>query len=79
MGKTVGELQDAMTLAEYNGWVEFDKTNPLCDRKRIYGPAALVASAFGGKFEDALNFLQPTQTSTQRALKPVEVVRYPKE
>lgn len=67
-----------MTLAEFNGWVEFDRINPLCDHKRVYGPAALIATASGGKFEDALNFLHPKQTHAPRPLKPVEVVRYPK-
>lgn len=68
-----------MTLAEFNSWVAFDKINPLDDRARIYRPAALITAAFGGKFEDALSFLSPKPNQTARPLKPVEVVRYPKE
>ena len=68
-----------MTLAEFNGWVAYDKLNPLDDRARIYRPAAMIGTAMGGKFEDALNFLNPRPTTASRPLRPVEVVRYPKE
>lgn len=59
--------------------MEFDKVNPISDRRRIYGPAALIASAFGGKFEAALNFLLPKPKQQARPLKPVEVIRTRKE
>lgn len=75
----MGELQDTLTLDEFNAWVEFDKVNPLSDRRRIYAPAALIASAFGGKFEALLNFLLPKPQASRRPLKPVEVIRVPKE
>lgn len=69
-----------MTLAEFNAWIEFDKVHPITDRKRIYGPAALVAASFGGvKFDAALDFLNPKPKSSRRPLKPVEVIRVPKK
>ena len=72
-------MQDTLSLAELNAWIEFDKINPITDRKRIYGPAALIASAMSGKFETALQFLHPTPKRAARNLKPVEVIRTPKE
>lgn len=79
LGKTVGELQDTLSPAEFDAWREFDQLHPITDRRRIYGPAALIATAFGGKFADALEFLHPKTKRPTRPLRPVEVIRAPKE
>lgn len=68
-----------MTLAEFNAWRDWDQTNPITDRRRIYGPAALVSTALGGSFADALEFLHPKTKRPTRPLRPVEVIRAPKE
>lgn len=79
LGKTVGELQETMTMAEFSAWLEFDKINPITDLKRIYRPAALQACAFGGNFEEKLEFLHPSKKAPARQLRPVQVIRAKKE
>ncbi len=68
-----------MTLDEFVGWVEFNKVSPITDHHRLYRPAAVIAGALGGNANAALEALSPKQKGPQRALRPVEVIRYPKE
>jgi hypothetical protein len=59
LGGTVGELQARMTQAEFEGWQEFYVRYPFDDFHRFHRPAALVASSFGGKLPDMLEWLAP--------------------
>ncbi len=68
-----------MTEAEFVGWITVNKTHPITDHYRIYRPAAVIAGALGGNANAALEALSPKQKGPQRALRPVEVIRYPKE
>jgi hypothetical protein len=56
-----------MTQPEFLEWVEFYKLYPFDDYHRYFRPAALIAGAFGGNTQDALdarlNWLQPTPTT----------------
>lgn len=67
-----------MTEEELDAWRQFHLLYPIDDFHRIHRPAAVIASAFGGKYEAAIDFLQPKPKS-RRPLKPVEVIRPRKE
>jgi hypothetical protein len=56
---TIGQMRAAMTPREFSQWAEFYKLFPFDDRHRFHRPAAMVAAAFGGKYEDRLAFLSP--------------------
>lgn len=68
-----------MTIDEFIGWNEFNKVSPITDHYRIYRPAAVIAGSMGGNASAALEALSPKQKGPQRALRPVEVIRYTKE
>jgi hypothetical protein len=70
----VGELQETMTLAEFDAWRARDRFHPISDHHRIYRPAAMAGSAFGRSFNDALEFLHP-QPKQHQPLKLVQVIR----
>lgn len=60
-GRTVSELQQSMTLAEFNAWREFYVRWPFDDFSRFHRPAALVSvSLSGGDVTERLEWLQPT-------------------
>lgn len=52
-----------MTQAEFEGWIEFYRRWPFDDLHRFYRPAALVASSMGGKVDQCLDWLQPSEAS----------------
>lgn len=52
-----------MTQSEYLRWIEFYRLYPFDDFHRLYRPAALVASAFGGELQPRLDWLQPDPRS----------------
>ncbi len=68
-----------MTIDEFVGWVAFNRVTPITDHYRIYRPAAVIAGSMGGNASAALEVLSPKQKGPQRALRPVEVIRYPKD
>jgi hypothetical protein len=59
----VGELQSAMTQAEFLAWVQFYRLYPFDDYHRYYRPAALVSQSMGGgDVKERLDWLQPDPT-----------------
>lgn len=48
-----------MTADERASWIEYYKLFPFDDLHRYHRPAAFIRSGLVGKFEDALEFLQP--------------------
>lgn len=48
-----------MSAADLDGFRCFFEFHPFDDLHRFHRPAALIASAFGGKYEDRLAFLAP--------------------
>ena len=48
-----------MTEGEFSAWIAFHRLWPLDDHHRIYRPAATVAAAMSGNFEEILGFLSP--------------------
>lgn len=55
----MAELQQRMSQREFSGWVHFFRQQPFDDLHRFHRPAALVAAAMSGKYEDRLKFLAP--------------------
>ena len=51
-----------MPAADLDGFRTFFEFYPFDDLHRFHRPAALAASAFGGKYEDRLAFLAPSPT-----------------
>ena len=49
-----------MPAADTDGFRAFFELYPFDDLHRYHRPAALVTSAFGGKYEDRLAFLAPS-------------------
>lgn len=49
-----------MPAADIDGFRAFFELYPFDDLHRYHRPAALIASAFGGKYEDRLGFLAPS-------------------
>jgi hypothetical protein len=64
-----------MTADEFNSWVEFYKLFPFDDLHRYYRPAALVRSGMAGKYEDALEFLQPEPLNEGLIQSDVSIMR----
>lgn len=56
---TIGQMRAAMSPREFASWAAFYKLFPFDDRHRFHRPAALVAAAMAGKYEDRLEFLSP--------------------
>ncbi|MFC0228068.1 phage tail assembly protein T [Serratia aquatilis] len=59
LGRTLGELQQSMSVSELRLWVEFDKINPIGDERSDYHAAQITAATYnaqGGKVDlaDAL-------------------------
>lgn len=48
-----------MTVPEVLAWQKFYSLYPFDDLHRFHRPAAMVAAAWGGKYEDRLEFLAP--------------------
>lgn len=71
-------MLDRLTEQELRAWIEFNKTNPITDHRRLYVPAALIASAMGADFQKAIDFLHP-KPKDNRPLKPAVLVRSKKE
>lgn len=59
LGQTVSELQSKMSRVEFNQWKDFYHDQPFDDLHRFHRPAAMVASAMSGKYQERLDFLQP--------------------
>jgi len=55
-GRTIAELQRAMTVREFKQWEAFYRLHPFDDSHLYYRPAALVASRAGFGSTDA-NFI----------------------
>lgn len=65
-GRTIGELQQSMTHAEFRSWAAFYRQHPFDDLHRYHRPAALVAvSLGGGRIDDKLQFLAPDPVPQQ--------------
>jgi hypothetical protein len=58
-GRTIEELKAAMTVPEFRCWMKFYELFPFDDLHVYHRPAAMIASAFGGKYNDRLEFLAP--------------------
>lgn len=56
---TIAQMRAAMTQREFASWVEFYKLFPFDDRHRHHRPAAAIAAAIGGKYDEILEFLAP--------------------
>lgn len=76
---TVGELQERMTLEEFNGWIEFDRLYPLNDHHRIYRPAALIAASMSGDYDNKLEFLSPDPGKSAKPIGMAKMIRPAKE
>lgn len=48
-----------MPQRELQGWREFFVLYPFDDRHRYHIPAAMIAAAWGGKYEERIEFLSP--------------------
>ncbi len=59
LGKTLGEI-DAIPAAELDGWRSFYELYPFDDLHRFHRPAAVIGTAFGGKYESIIGFLAPS-------------------
>lgn len=44
---------------EFKAWVAFYQMYPFDDMHRYHRPAAAVAAAFGGKYQEFIDFLSP--------------------
>lgn len=67
-----------MTESEFEAWIAYHTHFPIDDHHRLYRPAAMVASAFSGKYEERLKALSPDPRQQPRELRPAQIVR-PKE
>jgi hypothetical protein len=56
---TIGQMRASMTQREFSSWVEFYRLFPFDDKHRFHRPAALIASAYSGKYDDRIEFLSP--------------------
>lgn len=48
-----------MTAEEFDIWAAYYRLHPFDDVHRIHRPAAVVASAMSGRYENKLRFLAP--------------------
>jgi hypothetical protein len=48
-----------MTRPEFLCWTEYFRLYPFDDLHRYHRPAASIASAWGGKYEERIEFLAP--------------------
>lgn len=65
-GRTIAELQEAMSEVEFRSWVEFYKLSPFDDLHRFHRPAALIARSFsGGEISDLIEWLHPRPQSKE--------------
>lgn len=48
-----------MSAAEFESWKAFYRLFPFDDLHRFHRPAAMVAAAWGGKYQERLDFLAP--------------------
>ena len=55
----MAEWKGVMTPEEFEGWMQYYRQHPFDDLHRFHRPAALVASALSGKYDDKLKFLAP--------------------
>lgn len=55
----MAEWQAVMTADEFEAWRHYYRQQPFDDLHRIHRPAALVAAAMGGQYEQKLKFLAP--------------------
>ena len=53
------EAKRRMSELEFNEWQSFFRLYPFDDLHRYHRPAAMVGAAFGGKYEERLEFLAP--------------------
>jgi hypothetical protein len=68
LGKTLAELQESMTPAEFESWRAFYRLFPFDDEHRYYRPAAMVSvSLSGGDFQSRVDLLQPPPELTTEA------------
>lgn len=74
-GRTIAEWQAVMTEPEAQAWVEFYRLFPFDDLHRYHRPAALMRSGLAGKFEDALEFLQPEPANVGLIASDVSIMR----
>ncbi|MBH1625989.1 hypothetical protein I5U62_03490 [Stenotrophomonas maltophilia] len=49
-----------MPGAELSGWRAFYELYPFDDLHRFHRPAAVIGTAFGGKYESIIGFLAPS-------------------
>ncbi|MBE0153256.1 DUF4035 domain-containing protein [Serratia fonticola] len=67
LGKTLGELQQVMSVSELRLWAAFNQISPIGDERGDYQAAQIVAATFnaqGGEVEisDAvLRWTEPTE------------------
>lgn len=64
-----------MSEPEAKSWVEFYRLFPFDDLHRYHRPAALIRSGMAGRFEDALEFLQPEPMNAGLIESDVSIMR----
>lgn len=58
-GRTIAEAQDRLSESEFESWAAFFQMYPFDDLHRFHRPAAMIATAFGGKYQQWIDFLAP--------------------